>query len=308
MEVFCLINGKGKVIKKENGILIVEFEDEKGNTFTSRYTEDGKLIFENGATSHSRVLYEQKPYIVLENAILDESGKVIGDKDFIVFGEKGSLVFKAGFFDAKNLALFTKDGYRNPKNPIFKKLSPELVIYKLSSPEIDSLKELLKEEETTKNTEPVEEIPEMIEESFLEFNQPVETENLVKEAKENKEEPKKTDNFVLSIEEGEFLPPRFSWLKAIAPDLMEVEVVDKKTSVSFFKEFDGAIASATISFKPEIVAKLIKANNKAALRDAINVFDAFVEINEKGKKVQKNLDELDILLDIKNGMLSLNFR
>ena len=319
-KVFCLINGEGVVVEETADKIVVEFTNEKGLPFKSYYTKDGRLIFEDGIISKSRVLFDHKPYIVVDNAILDEGGKVIEDKDFIVFGKRGSFVFNAGFFDATNLSLFTKDGNRNPNKPLFKKLSPDIVIYKIENPQIEELKkELTDLEEKTKT--------EIFEKDFLEFKedeifepeveneeQPLDEEPLLEVKEEEPIEKKAEENdvaepfFSITIDNGEFLMPRFPWLQLLAPDLMQVKIVDKKVSVSFSKRIDGADASATISFKPEAVYKVMQRNKPEALKDVIEVFDVFVEVVDKnGKKMQKNLDENALTFKLEDQILKVDF-
>ena len=283
-KVFCLINGEGEIIKKTKDSVTVKFEN--GTESKANYTADGHLILLNGKKSPTKVLFEAKPKIVTDKALIDDLGNIIEDKDFVVYGSRESSSWKAGFFDAKNLSIFTTKGYRNPK-AIFKQIDASMVLLKIDNEGAKEYKNNLKEEIAEFKTEEIQEI--------------VEIENSQNE-KTPEQEPSEQKGFLeVSIIGGE-ISCNYSGSQSVGDTVM-IPIVDKKVKVDMVKNL-GIEANAAITFNVDKIAKIINNKDERALKDYINLFDACV-VSKKG---QKNLNSSDVLYYIQNGKLMVDFK
>lgn len=310
--VYCLVNGMGKVTEENDNSIVVEFNSVDNIPYTVTYDKEGHLIFESGVKSVQRTLFDEKPKIVIDDAILDDNGKVIQDKDLIMYGEKGQFSWQIGYFDAKNLSVFTKDGYRNP-NRIFKIINKNTVFYKIN--ELDFTKQLKEEliDDVDNTKEYKNDAPEFIlNESVIEApkdiideeDTPIVDNYIEKEAEKIEEaESEKLDELVLSIDKGMVNSDYYKAIK-INESKIKIPAIEKKVTATFEQSLNGAYAYATISFIPEKVYKIVKNDNEHLLKDYINLFDAYIMV--KGN--QKNLNNSNISYLIRNGELQIEFK
>ena len=281
-KVYCLINGEGEIVKKTKNSIVVKFKN--GLDSESIYSLDGHLIMPNGKKSPTKVLFDTKPKIVTDKALIDDLGNVIEDKDFIVYGKKDSKHWEAGFFDAENLSLFTSEGYRNPQS-LFKQIDADMVLFKINNEGIESYKDNLKDES----------LKTIQKEVSINNQEPQIEKTAVK--KENEQ----NELLVVSITGGTV---NCNYPGSISTgDTVSIPVVDKKVKVDMIKNI-GAEANATITFNASKLFNVISNNDERALRDYIDLFDACV-ITNKG---QKNLNSSDVLYYIQDGKLMVDFK
>ena len=322
-KVFCLINGEGEIVQEDDNKIVVDF----GHDNMVSYNKDGHLIYdeENGKVSFKRTLFDKEPKIVTDNAMLDDAGKVVEDMDVIIYGSKSKFVWRAGFYDAKNMSIFTTDGKRN-KNSLFRNINSDEFILKIdSTKEIDVLREHLNADEESESFEepdtlteelidfgPVvqEEPMEDTDTSVVDDNTPVELNKeaevveeptKVKESAEAKEEP--VEELLMSIKDGSVYS-KFRQARTIENNLIALPAADKKVVVNFEKIVDGAELYASISFFPEKVLNIVKNNNEKLLRDYVNLFDSFIKLNG----TQKNLSSENVYYYIEDGKFFLEFK
>jgi hypothetical protein len=149
--VYCLLNGKGTVIgvSEEKNQIKVLFESGMQNI----YDKAGRMYFD-GNVAGNPTLFAEEPYIITNKALFDVERNIINDKDLIIVGKKGSSLFTAGFYDADNNALYTKDGQRS-KGSMFNVISKDMFILKIknNSNKIKEIREMLKESDSTNNVD-----------------------------------------------------------------------------------------------------------------------------------------------------------
>jgi len=288
-KVFCIVNGEGEVVEVSGEVCKVQF----GDNF-HLYMLDGRMIV-NGFPSKMPTLYKQKPKIVTDSALIDDAGRVVGDKDLIVFGKKGEFLFRAGFYDAKNQSIFTKDGFRNPK-AIFKSVTSDTFIYK-----VELKKEIFDEflanlhDEMPKNNEKTEENDleiEIIEPPSPNFDEILveETPNeMEKTAQEEEKAPKKEekipkkeekDYFFVELEGGEVTgTSQPSFVKLAESQAIIRKNKGLKTRIDFKLEKDTQKEIfVSVSFTPKVIISMIESGTfmEAKLKDYVEIFDALV--------------------------------
>lgn len=287
-EVFCLIYGEGELIEEKDGKKIVEFK--KGDKkYTMEYNLEGHLI-NQGKVSPNKVLFDKEPKIVLDEALIDDTAKIIQDKDLIVFGNKENFIWEIGFYDAKNNSIFTKEGYRNP-SPIFKKIDVNMNLYKIEHPVLEEKSNKLKDDI---NTEPVEEASTVGVQDTI----------LSKEANLENNEAKKAELnefFTISIKEGEVESHSDEIIK-LSSNEIKVPAVENKIKIEVSKQKEGAQLFATITFLADKLFKIIK--SKGNIRDYLNIIDSCIIL----KGIQKNLSSSNIIYWAEDNKLFIDFK
>jgi hypothetical protein len=143
--VYCSINDRGVVIAVDanKNKITVEFDNE----IRFNYTLDGRMYISETTISKNVSLFKERPYIVTDKALFDVDRNIIDDKDLIIFGDKNNYIFNAGFYDAQNNSLFTKEGCRSNKN-IFDVVSNNMFILKINtdSDKINEIRAKLRDE------------------------------------------------------------------------------------------------------------------------------------------------------------------
>jgi len=308
--VFCILNGTGVVTEEEDGKIIVEFNN-NGEKIIVEYTKEGYMILDNGNLSKKRMLFEQEPKIVTDNSLLDDTGKVIEDKDFIIMGRKGEFEFVGGFFDSKHLSMFTKEGYRN-ENSIFKQIDPSLKVFKIKNDAIDEIKSLLKED-TKKTTAFIKRdelslITKDIEEQ--EKEQLAVVENNDKDGIEKiASKTESSIEFSVLVDGGNIIKVRGIGIKKEGNKALVNVNREKNVTVEVEKQIgiDGT-ASAVLSFIPSAISNIIKTGKENELRRSIKVFDACILMKSEKEQVQKNLSSSNLNYYIKDNSLVINFQ
>ena len=308
-QVFCILNGNGEVVEEHGSEITVKFSNKSELV---KYTKDGYLKFPDGSLSAKRVLFEIEPKIVVDNIIIDDAGKTIEDKDLIIFGKKGSFVFQAGFFDAKNNSLFTKDGFRDA-NALFKTINPDVFIYKVECVSLESLKEKLQDKESPKaNKEhtitPLEKFDEITKIAQTDENNISKVQENIKETTEKKE-MKTEDNYItLKVEGGKVLKYKGEGVQIKEGFALISEKIEKKATIEIEKKIEiGTNGFAVLSFIPSQIYKIVKNNSVNDVKNYVNVFDAFLTIKKGAKETQKNLTSSNISFDIQNNTLIIDF-
>jgi len=291
--VHCLLNGKGKIkeVSREEHIVVVEFN----NNTVCNYTDDGKMIISGNPVANVS-LFADEPYIVTNKALFDAERNIINDKDLVIVGKKNSFIFTAGFYDAKNNSLFTKNGERET-NSIFNAISNDTFILKIDteSLKIEEIKDNLKETENTGNytdktsvTIPEEysnliyddtsAIP-VVESSSPQNN---ETQNIENVEESNKKEIAKTaeENANYSV------PLTFPGAKIIEilpsnaiiqtnDDTCKIKDTHKHAKITFEKDIEyGVKTVVSIGGDADHIAKMSLTDTKPS--DYIQVYDAFI--------------------------------
>jgi len=301
--VYCIINGEGKIKEKNGNKIIVEF-NHNGKKIAAEYTIDGHLVLPDGSISKKKVLFEQEPKIVVDNSLIDDTGKVIEDKDFVVIAKKGEFVFEGGFFDAVNLSLFTKDGYRN-KNPRFKKIDPNVRIFKLEHTVLKELKSELKEEDIKEH---IQEYIEIVKEPQTEEKSVKQQEPIEKKAEQSTDTNQGRNKFILEVDGGTVIKVKGRKATKSGNTAVLDSSVEKTVSIEIEKDMgDSSTASALITFVPYTIYNIIKANNERALKDHIQVADACLIIRAGKEAIQKNLSASNLTYSIEDKKLVVNF-
>lgn len=315
-KVFCLINGEGKIVREDDNKIVVDF----GQGNTAAYNKDGHLIYDekNNKVSFKRTLFDKEPKIVTDNAMLDDAGKVVEDLDVIIYGSKDNFVWRAGFYDSKNMSIFTTDGKRN-KNSLFRNINSDEFILKIdSTKEIDALREHLNTNEEAETFEepntlvkeltdfgPVvqEEPTEDTDTSVTADNTPVELNKEAEDTKEPTEVKEPVEGLLISIKDGS-INTKLKSVKVLAENLVSIPPIDKKVVVNFEKVMNGAELYASISFFPDKVMNVVDNNDEHSLKDYINLFDSSINLNG----TQKNLNSENVYYYIENKTLFLEFK
>ena len=280
--VFCVVNGEGEVIEVKGDVCKVKFEN---NIYL--YTLDGRMILQ-GYPSKMPTLYKQKPKIVTDSALIDDAGKIVSDKDLIVFGKKSDFLFKAGFYDAKNQSVFTKEGFRNPK-AIFKSVTSDTFIYK-----VDVKKEIFDDflaklhDETPQNTQENKENDleiEIIEPQSPNFDEILVEDNpneMEKTAQEEEKIPKKDekDYFFVELDGGEVTGTnQTGFVKLIDNQAIIQKNKGLKTRIDFKTiPQNNKEVFVSVSFVPKVIISMIESGTfmNAKLKDYVEIFDATV--------------------------------
>ena len=297
-KVYCILNGEGFVESETDDTIKVVFLKGTDEEFSKYYTKDGYLKLANGEKSAKRMLFEKEPKIIVDNAFMDNSGKIIEDKDFIVYGKTDDFRFNAGFFDAKNMSVFTKSGFRDSTG-IFKQINPELFIYKIENEFISKVADKLKEE--------IIEEPKQEPQNKAELNIPEQKEYIEKEATKEEENEEFRE---LVVRDGRVLKVKGQGIKQEDDKALIFNNYDKKVSVEIEKNVGfGSVAFAVLSFIPSKVYQIIKVGSNNNIKDYINIFDAYLIVSKSGKeKEQKNLSSSNVVFEIKDGILLADFK